>query len=158
MTRARSGLSPEDGLVAPRPIGYKATMPQGPSRFRVLLVDDEPVIRELVRTILEGEYVEVRCVGDGVKALTEARAFEPHLVLLDVVLPGMDGFSVCRLLRADPLVRRASVHMLTAKTRLADRESGRRAGADGYIEKPFKAAALQELVAALRQQHGRNRA
>jgi DNA-binding response OmpR family regulator len=117
--------------------------------FRVLLVDDEPVIRELVKAMLEGGGVEVRCVADGAKAVQEARAYHPDLVLLDVVLPGLDGFSVCRLLKADPALAGAPVHMLTARASDADHVTARRAGADGYIEKPFKGQALQALVASL---------
>jgi CheY-like chemotaxis protein len=118
--------------------------------FRVLLVDDEPVIRELVQAMLEGGGVEVRCVEDGAGALAEARAFRPDLVLLDIVMPGLDGLAVLRLLRADPRLARVPVHMLTARARPADHAAASRAGADGYIEKPFRGQALQELVASLR--------
>jgi DNA-binding response OmpR family regulator len=122
----------------------------GTPKLRVLLVDDEPVIRELVEAILEGDGVAVRCVADGARAVAEARRFEPHLVLLDVVLPGLDGFAVCRLLRADVRLAGVPIHMLTAKATRADHESARRAGATGYIEKPFKAQVLKELVSGLR--------
>lgn len=116
--------------------------------FRILVVDDEPVIRALVQAMLEGDGVEVRCLDDGARALREALAFRPHLVLLDIVMPGLDGLAVLRLLRAEPALAGAAVHMLTA--RAADREAARRAGADGYIEKPFKGQVLQELAAALK--------
>lgn len=122
-----------------------------PTPFRVLLVDDEPVIRELVRTMLEGGGVEVRTVAEGARALPEARAFQPHLVLLDIVMPGLDGLAVCRLLKADPALHGVAVHMLTARSRPQDHAAARKAGADGYIEKPFKGQALQELVASLRR-------
>jgi CheY-like chemotaxis protein len=124
--------------------------PRSP-RFRVLLVDDEPVIRELVQAVLEGDGVEVRCVPDGAQAIKEAQREAPHLVLLDVVLPGLDGFAVCRLLRADPALLTVPIYMLTAKVRPADHESARRAGASGYVEKPFKAEELQRLVGDLRK-------
>ena len=119
--------------------------------FRVLLVDDEPVIRELVTAMLEGGGVEVRCVADGAKAVQEARVYRPDLVLLDIVLPGLDGLSVCRLLKADRELGDAAIHMLTARARDADHLEARRAGADGYIEKPFKGQALQALVESLRE-------
>lgn len=119
--------------------------------YRVLLVDDEPVIRELVKAMLEGGGVEVRCVADGAKAVQEARLYRPDLVLLDIVLPGLDGLSVCRLLKADRALEGVPVHMLTARAREADHDAARRAGADGYIEKPFKGQALQALVASLRE-------
>jgi len=118
--------------------------------FRILLVDDEPVIRELVQAMLEGGGVEVRCVDSGTRALAEARAYRPDLVLLDVVMPGLDGLAVLRLLKADPLLAGTNVHMLTARSKPADHAAAEKAGADGYIEKPFKGGALQALVAALR--------
>lgn len=121
-----------------------------PTTFRVLLVDDEPVIRELVQAMLEGGGVEVRCVESGTRALAEARAYRPDLVLLDVVMPGLDGLAVLRLLKADPGLAGTAVHMLTARSKPADHAAAEKAGADGYIEKPFKGRSLQELVAALR--------
>lgn len=126
-------------------------MPAPVPRFRILLVDDEPVIRELVQAMLEGDGIEVRCVPDGAQGIKEARRQAPQLVLLDIVLPGLDGFAVCRLLRADPVLREVPIFMLTAKVRQADRESARKAGASGYIEKPFKAQELQKLVGDLRK-------
>lgn len=124
------------------------------SPFRVLLVDDEPVIRELVQAMLEGGGVEVRCVDSGARALAEARTHHPDLVLLDIVMPGLDGLAVLRLLRADPALAGVPVHMLTARARPADHAAAEKAGADGYIEKPFKGQALQALVEALRRRPG----
>ena len=121
-----------------------------PRAFRVLLVDDEPVIRELVQAMLEGGGVEVRCVDSGTPALAEAHAFQPDLVLLDVVMPGLDGLAVLRLLKADPKLAATAVHMLTARAKPSDHAAAERAGADGYIEKPFRGQALQALVASLR--------
>jgi CheY-like chemotaxis protein len=118
--------------------------------FKILLVDDEPVVRALVPGILEGAGVEIRCVDDGARAIAEARAFAPDLILLDIVLPGLDGLAVLRLLKADPVLMHARVHMLTARARPQDHQAAERAGADGFIEKPFKGQALQELVATLR--------
>ncbi len=118
--------------------------------FRVLLVEDEPAIRELVAEMLEGAGVDLRCAAGGAEALREARRARPHLVLLDIVLPDLDGFTVCRLLRGHAALREVPIYMLTARVRKADRESARRAGADGYIEKPFTARQLQALVARLR--------
>jgi two-component system, OmpR family, phosphate regulon response regulator PhoB len=126
-------------------------MSPAPPRFRILLADDEPVIRELVAAMLEADGVEVRCVRDGNEAIRAAQYAKPDLVLLDVVLPGLDGFAVCRLLRANPALLAVPIYMLTAKAKAADHEAARKAGASGYIQKPFKAQELQELVAALRK-------
>jgi len=126
-------------------------MPPPAAPFRVLLVDDEPVIRELVQAMLEGGGVEVRCVDSGARALQEAGAARPDLVLLDIVMPGLDGLAVLRLLRADPTLAGVPIHMLTARSRAVDHAAAERAGADGYIEKPFRGQALQALVASLRR-------
>jgi DNA-binding response OmpR family regulator len=115
-----------------------------------MLVDDEPVIRALVQVMLEGPGVEVRCVDGGARALAEARSFRPDLILLDIVMPGLDGLAVLRLLRADRDLGRVPIHMLTARGSADDHAAAARAGADGYIEKPFKGQALQALVAGLR--------
>ncbi len=114
--------------------------------FRVMLVDDEPVIRELVRTMLTSGSVEVEVAGDGVECLKLAKTRAFDLILLDIVLPGMDGITVCRLLKSDPATSRVPVYMLTAKAKQSDVEVARRAGADGYINKPFKGAELMDLV------------
>ncbi|MGC3996589.1 MAG: response regulator [Anaeromyxobacter sp.] len=120
--------------------------------FRILMVDDEPVMRELVSAMLEGGGVEVRTATDGPAALSAARTGKPDLILLDIVLPGgLDGVAVCRMLRADPALRGVPIHMLTSRASAADRSAAIRAGADGYIEKPFKGQALQDLVAGLRR-------
>lgn len=119
--------------------------------FRILLVEDEPVIRELVSAVLEGDGVEVTCVSDGGSAMRSVKKAPPDVVLLDVVLPGLDGFAVCRLLRADKSVPSFPIYMLTGRNRNTDHQSARRAGATGYISKPFKAQELQSLVAELRR-------
>jgi len=118
----------------------------GEATFRVLLCDDEPVIRELVRTMLSSGSVEVDVAPDGVECLKAAKSRPFDLILLDIVLPGMDGITVCRLLKSDPFTSRVPIYMLTAKAKAADVESAKRAGADGYINKPFKGAELMDLV------------
>lgn len=121
------------------------------SSFRVLLCDDEPVIRELVRTMLTSGTVEVDVAPDGVECLKAAKTQPFDLILLDIVLPGMDGITVCRLLKSDPSTARVPIYMLTAKAKTADVESAKRAGADGYINKPFRGAELMDLVDALQK-------
>lgn len=123
--------------------------------FRVLLVDDEPVIRELVRTMLTSGSVEVEVAADGAECLRLVRARPFDLVLLDVVLaPGLDGIAVCRMLKSDPATARAPIYMLTAKARASDVQTATRAGADGYITKPFRGSELMDLVEGLRQRRG----
>ena len=122
-----------------------------PKPFRILLVEDEPVIRELVRNMLSDGEVQVECAANGVEGLKLARAEEFDLILLDVVLPQMDGITVCRLLKADVKTASVPLHMLTAKARKADVDAATRAGANGYIYKPFRGAELMDLVDTLRK-------
>jgi DNA-binding response OmpR family regulator len=126
--------------------------------FRILLVDDEPVICELVRAMLVSPTVEVEVASDGDEALRRARACTFDLILLDVVLPGMDGINVCRTLRSESATARKPIYMLTAKAKPADVETALQAGADGHISKPFRGAELLELVAALQRREGRRQA
>lgn len=118
--------------------------------FRVLLVEDEPVIRELVRSMLSDGPVQVECAANGVEGLRLARSTAFDLFLLDVVLPQMDGVTLCRMLKADPSTAKVPLYMLTAKQKRSDVEQATRAGADGYIHKPFRGAELLELVERLR--------
>ncbi len=118
--------------------------------FRILVVEDEPVIRELVRSMLSGDGVEVQCAATGVEGLKLARTSKFDLILLDVMLPQMDGITVCRLLKADAATASVPLHMLTAKAKKVDVDAATRAGANGYIQKPFRGAELFDLVASLR--------
>ena len=122
----------------------------GAATFRVLLVEDEPVIRELVRSMLGDGSVVVECAATGPEGLRLAKATPFNLILLDVVLPQMDGITICRLLKADPQTKGVPLYMLTAKAKKADVEAATKAGADGYIHKPFRGAELMELIADLR--------
>ena len=124
---------------------------KNPHSFRILLVEDEPAIRELVAEMVMGDGVELRCAAGGAEGLREARRHQPHLVLLDIVLPDLDGITVCRLLRGDAALREVPIYMVTARAKKADRDAARRAGATGYIEKPFKAQQLLALVARYRE-------
>lgn len=122
-----------------------------PRVFRILLVEDEPVIRELVRSMLNDGAVTVECAESGTEGLKLARSGSFDLFLLDVVLPGMDGIALCRMLKGDAHTAKVPLHMLTAKQKKADVEAATRAGADGYIHKPFRGVELMELVERLRQ-------
>lgn len=119
--------------------------------FNILLVEDEPVIRELVRSMLTDGEVQVECADNGMEGLKLARTRPFNLILLDVVLPQMDGITVCRMLKSDPNTARVPLYMLTAKARKTDIETATKAGADGYIQKPFRGADLMDLVARLRE-------
>jgi DNA-binding response OmpR family regulator len=105
--------------------------------LRVLVVDDDAPIRLLLRSVLELEGWEVLEAEDGEQGLALAASERPHAVVLDVMMPGKDGFEVLSELRATEHGRAMAIVMLTAKTRQADILRGTRLGADLYITKPF---------------------
>jgi diguanylate cyclase (GGDEF)-like protein len=113
---------------------------------RVLLVDDDPDIRSVVEITLELAGLEVRAVEDGVSAIAAAREECPDVIVLDVMMPRMDGFEVVRRLREDARVSHVPVVMLTAKAQLTDKVAGLDLGADDYVTKPFDG---EELVARI---------
>jgi two-component system response regulator MprA len=115
------------------------------SPARVLVVDDEPAVREALRRALAVEGYDVDLAENGAEALTRVAAVEPDLVVLDVLMPEVDGIAACRRLRADG--NRVPVLMLTARAGIGDRVDGLDAGADDYLVKPF---ALEELLARIR--------
>ncbi len=104
---------------------------------RVLVVDDQPEIREVTETILAGAGYEVGTAEDGEEALGRVRRERFDLVLLDVNMPGMDGWETLRLLRADPALGSLPVAMFTVKTEVRDKVHGIQEGAIDYITKPF---------------------
>ncbi|HEY5999379.1 MAG TPA: response regulator [bacterium] len=104
---------------------------------RILIADDEPNIVLALELLMKREGYEIRTVADGEAAVLVARSFRPDLLLLDVMMPKMDGYEVCERLRADPELKGMSIVMLTAKGREVEREKGLALGADLYITKPF---------------------
>ena len=110
----------------------------------ILLVEDDPTLSETLRYNLEREGYSVLTAGDGVQALEFARRERPDLLILDVMLPRLDGFSVCRILRQESDV---PILMLTARQDEVDRIAGLELGADDYVSKPFS---LGELLARVR--------
>ncbi len=115
----------------------------------VLIVDDEAPIVELVRFTLEDEHVRVLEAGDGLEALAVARAELPDLIFLDVHLPSLDGFEVCRRLRQEPRLEKTKIVMLTAAGQPHEVARGRAAGVDLYLTKPFSPLRLLTLVSSL---------
>lgn len=113
----------------------------------VLVVDDEPGIVQIARDYLDRAGFRVLTAGDGAAALRLARAERPSLLVLDLMLPGMDGLDVTRALRQDPATRKLPIIMLTARVEEADRLIGLELGADDYMTKPFSP---RELVARVR--------
>jgi two-component system alkaline phosphatase synthesis response regulator PhoP len=116
------------------------------SHVRILLVDDEPAIVETVRAYLEAEGYAVQTASDGPEALKLARSFHPDVIVLDLMLPGLDGLEVLRRLRQ---VCDVYVLLLTAKTHETDKVVGLTMGADDYVTKPFSPRELVARVKAL---------
>ena len=110
----------------------------------ILVVDDDVALAEMIGIVLENEGYSVVFCSDGSQALSQFQEHNPDLVLLDVMLPGMDGFDVCRAIRR---VSDAPIVMLTARSDTSDVVTGLEAGADDYVPKPFKPT---ELVARVR--------
>jgi two-component system alkaline phosphatase synthesis response regulator PhoP len=113
----------------------------------ILLVDDEPSIVKLARMYLERENFRVEAAGDGEAALEAVRRLNPHLVVLDLMLPRLDGFEVCRRLRAEN--NPVAIIMLTARDEDIDKILGLEIGADDYLTKPFNPRELVARVKAI---------
>lgn len=128
-----------------------------PAARRALIVEDDQAIRELVRLHLTVAKFDVTDIGDGGRALEVARSTPFDLIILDVMLPDVDGITLCRILRAEGLNRDASIMMLTARTSESEKVLGLESGADDYMLKPFS---VRELVAranaVLRRTHRGN--
>ena len=108
---------------------------------KVLIVEDDKHIGDLLRLYLEKEGMECQLVGDGLLGLEKFHQFQPDLILLDIMLPGMDGWTVCRKVRESS---KTPIIMLTAKGELEDKVSGLEMGADDYVTKPFE---MKEVIA-----------
>ncbi len=111
---------------------------------RILVIDDDAALAEMLTIVLRGEGFDASVVGDGARALGAVRDFKPDLILLDLMLPGMNGIDVCRAVRTESGV---PIVMLTAKTDTVDVVLGLESGADDYVMKPFKP---KELLARVR--------
>ena len=116
---------------------------------RVLAVDDDPVIQRLLEVNLQMEGYEVRLASDGLQAVDAAREFQPDVILLDVMMPNMDGWEACATMKEDPALADTPVVFLSARAQDADVARGTELGAAAYITKPFDPIDLLELVAEL---------
>lgn len=112
--------------------------------IRILLVDDEPHILQFLELGLMNEGYEIKTALDGMSGITIAQEFQPHVAILDVMMPGMDGFEVCKMLKKSG--SQTSIIMLTAKDEVEDRVKGLTIGADDYVIKPFS---FEELLARI---------
>jgi twitching motility two-component system response regulator PilG len=119
------------------------------SNNRILIVEDEESLLKLESILLTSRGYHVRGVTDGAAALKDIAENRPDLVLLDIMMPGIDGFEVCRRIKEDPLTKSIPVVMLTAKKSSMDQARGVQVGADAYITKPFKSVKIMEVIEGL---------
>lgn len=118
----------------------------GACRPRILLVDDEVNILKVVSKRLQVSGFEVATATDGESALAQALGQPPDLIVLDVMLPKLNGLEVCARLKQDPRCRQVPVVLFTAKTEEKDRQAGFAAGADAYITKPYQPEELRQTI------------
>jgi len=116
---------------------------------KILIVDDEPAIAENLQAILSAKGYETFCAFDGSEAVAKARKEKPDLILLDVMLPKMDGFDVCRVLKSDAEGAKMKILMTTGLDRMGDVEKAFQCGASDYIIKPFGTVRLLQKVEKL---------
>jgi two-component system response regulator MprA len=117
--------------------------------LKVLVIDDEENIIEFVRLGLRYEGFQVESAPDGEQGVTAAQRLNPDLIILDVMMPGIDGLEVCRRLRSNPTTKDIPILMLTAKDEVRDKILGLRTGADDYLTKPFDFDELLERMRAI---------
>ncbi len=120
---------------------------------KILIVEDEVNLRELVKARLEENNYEVITAADGFNAITQSRKVKPDLIILDLMIPHIDGYAVCRLLKSTPELSSIPVIMFTARTSIDDMRRGMEMGADAYLMKPFKP---EEMLAKIRELLERN--
>ncbi len=116
---------------------------------RILIVDDYPNLVRVLTMRLQSEGYEVLSSADGLDGLFKARTESPDLILLDVLLPKMDGFKICRLLKSDEKRRHIPIIMLTSRARDIDRHTGMEMGADAYMHKPYDPPELLDKIGSL---------
>ncbi len=115
---------------------------------RILVVDDNPANLRLLRLLLSGESYEVRTADGAEEAITVLENFRPRLILMDLQMPGMNGFELTRRLKGDAATRDIVIVALTAYAMKGDEERAREAGCDGYVSKPIDTRSLPAVVAA----------
>ena len=116
---------------------------------KILIVDDEPELVEMVKIRLESYKYEVIVAYDGQEALKKARQEKPDLIILDLMLPKIDGYKVCRMLKFDEEYKKIPIIMFTARSQESDEKLGYECGADAYITKPFEPAVLLAKIKEL---------
>ena len=109
---------------------------------KILLVDDKEEVRLLVKTTLEDSEYEFHSASNGKEAIKKTLSIKPDLIFLDIMMPGIDGFEVCRQIKSNAETKKIPIVMLTAKGQKMDMQKGKKCGAEAYFTKPFSPLAL----------------
>ncbi len=153
MTDTTTGVSPMPATAAApeaAPLNNESFLPQS----TVLIVDDNPQNVELLQAFLESLPVKIASAVDGVDALRKVEEHNPDLILLDIMMPQMSGFQVCRKLKGDPKTRDIQILMVTALNELGDIEQANECGTDDFVSKPVnKIELLTRVKSLLRVRH-----
>jgi DNA-binding response OmpR family regulator len=115
--------------------------------INILIIEDDEIVAKTIERVLRGDEFKVNLANSGVEGLQVAHRLIPDLVILDVIMPGMDGYAVCREMRSDPILEEVPILFLTAKSKDEDKIVGFKAGADDYLGKPFN---IDELLLRIR--------
>ena len=119
-------------------VTYKIWVASEPMKQKKILVaDDNENIRDALTYLLEDEGYQLWLAKDGAEAIEKVREFRPDILFLDIMMPEINGYDVCRTIKGDPVLKNTYVVMLTAKGQVAEQEHGKEVGADEYIVKPF---------------------
>lgn len=137
---------------------YAPTGRETQPSLKVLVIDDEESIVDLIKLGLKYEGFQVEAAFDGPEGLAAAQRIDPDLIILDSILPGVDGLEVLRQLRLNPITRDVPVLMLTAKGKVQDKVTGLETGADDYLAKPFSFEEFVARIRAILRRQQRNRA
>src|SRR5947207_389533 len=130
-------------------------MPAAERPARILIAEDTPQAAELLEAFLAGNDYEIAFAGDGEETLQKVAAWKPDLILLDVMMPRISGFEVCKRLRADPATHDVAILMITALDQHSDVERAVEAGTDDFLSKPISKAELLRRVRALLAARGK---
>ena len=123
---------------------------------KILVVDDEPEITEIVETFLSENGFEVKTENTPAKAVERARQFKPDVILLDIMMPGVDGYDICQALKKDPEFANTPIIFLTGKDRTDDMGRSFKSGGDMFIKKPFSCERLLEIVSIVLMSTGKH--
>jgi len=123
---------------------------------KILVIDDEPEITEIVETFLSENGFQVATENDPHAAVKKAKAFKPDVILLDIMMPGVDGYDICQALKKDPAFANIPVIFLTGKDRTDDMGRSFKSGGDMFIKKPFSCERLLEIVSIVLMSTGKH--